>query len=218
MILTGIALGLLPLGTGLLVPEDRNLLFSISLVFLGAVILFLLQYSNYRDPLRSLSVYLFGALYIGLCSCLTAMIRDMPHGRLWIIFLLAVVASADTGAYLIGNAMGRYKLCPAISSGKTVEGAIGGLFACALAAILSWISFLGFLDLRVLVPLAVLLGVASQLGDLTESLIKRACNQKDSGKLLPGHGGVFDRVDALLLAGPVLYWVLYFGEDNLMLR
>lgn len=217
-IFIGMLLGITPLLFALLNLGGDNLVFSLFFVLFSSLILFLLTYSSHHNPLKSVSIFIFGAIYIGLCSSLIALIRPMLYGRLWILFLLIVVFSADTGAYYIGSTMGKHKLALSISKGKTIEGAIGGLFICAIAALISWISFLRFLDPRIVLPLAILIGIVSQIGDLTESMIKRACNKKDSGGLLPGHGGIFDRVDALLLSGPVLFWVLYFADNRLLLK
>ncbi len=208
----GVFTGLFPVTAVAFQPGCFSLLFSIFLQCVVAIILFLLTYSHHREPFARLAIFLFGSMYIGIFSALTASIYSMPHGKIWVIFLLAVVAAADTGAYYVGSNMGRRKLCPGISKGKTVEGALGGLVACVVTALVAWILFMGFSRLAVLVPLALLLGVSSQIGDLTESMIKRAWGFKDSGRLLPGHGGMFDRVDGLLLAGPVLFWFLYFSN------
>ncbi len=209
----GVLLGLIPLFMAMFKPGDHNIVFALFLICVSSIIIFLMTYPRHKNPFSKMAIFLFGCLYIGLFASLIVLIHPMPYGRLWIIFLLVIVAAADTGAYYIGSAMGRHKLCPNISRGKTVEGAVGGLIACVLMAVFSWMVFMDFSDLRALVPLAVLLGVASQIGDLTESVIKRACGRKDSGRLLPGHGGVFDRVDGLLMAGPCLFWILHFLGD-----
>ncbi len=210
----GIIMGLVTPALAVYFRQESHVLFGTFLVFFFSALVTLFGYSSFKNPLASLMSLVFGAAYIGLCSGLIALIRYMPYGREWIFFLLIVVFAADTGAYYIGKAVGKRKLCPSISKGKTVEGAVGGLFFSALGAVFSWALFFNFFDLRLLVPLAVLLALVSQVGDLVESIIKRAYGHKDSGSLLPGHGGVFDRVDALLLAGPVLFWVLYFSEGN----
>ncbi len=216
-----IALGILQ---GLSIPvlaiyfqQEIYLLFGVFLVFFFSSLLAIFTYSSHKNPFFAFLILVFGASYIGMCSGLIALIRFMPYGRLWIFFLLIVVFAADTGAYYIGRAIGRRKLCPAISKGKTVEGAAGGLFFSAMGAFFSWAIFFNFFDLRLLVPLAILLALVSQAGDLVESMAKRSFGFKDSGRILPGHGGIFDRVDALLLAGPVLFWVLYFSEGNFYL-
>jgi phosphatidate cytidylyltransferase len=120
----------------------------------------------------------------------------------WIAWLLAVVWSADTGAYLIGRRLGRRKLAPLISPRKSVEGLIGGLFTATLlgaAAAVSWLDA----PLIWAIPTSFLVAVAAEAGDLIESLFKRAAGIKNSATLIPGHGGVLDRIDSLLLAAPV---------------
>lgn len=135
------------------------------------------------------------------------MLRAMPDGALRLFFLFFLVFAADTGAYLAGRSLGRRKLAPAISPGKTVEGFLGGLLLCAL-----WALCAGPLVFRLETPgqivLLVLLslGVAmfTVVGDLIESLFKRAAGVKDSGHILPGHGGVLDRVDSILAGAPLM--------------
>jgi len=120
----------------------------------------------------------------------------------WIAWLLAVVWSADTGAYLIGRRFGRRKLAPLISPRKSVEGLIGGLFTATLlgaAAAVSWLDA----PLIWAIPTSFLVAAAAEAGDLIESLFKRAAGIKNSATLIPGHGGVLDRIDSLLLAAPV---------------
>jgi phosphatidate cytidylyltransferase len=132
-----------------------------------------------------------------------ALLKDAaPHGvRIGLLFLL--VWAADIGAYFAGRAFGRHKLAPNISPGKTIEGALGGfLLSMAMLALAPWV-FQGPLPWLWLMLLAVLVVIASIVGDLTESLFKRLRGIKDSGTLLPGHGGVLDRVDSLLAAAPV---------------
>lgn len=120
----------------------------------------------------------------------------------WIAWLLAVVWSADTGAYLVGRRFGRRKLAPLISPRKSVEGLIGGLCTATLlgaAAAISWLDA----PLAWALPTSFLVAAAAEAGDLIESLFKRAAGIKNSATLIPGHGGVLDRVDSLLLAAPV---------------
>ena len=210
----GVLLGLMPVATSLFAPQGLNLSFSIFLQCTGCIIIILLTYGQHNDPFQQMTRFLFGILYIGLCASLIGLLYRLPNGNLWILFLFAVVAAADTGAYYTGKTIGKRKLCHAISKGKTVEGSIGGLAACMATALLSWLAFLRAVDPLTLVFIAALLGITSQIGDLAESVIKRACSIKDSGHILPGHGGVFDRVDGLLLAGPVLFWILYLSHGS----
>ncbi len=134
----------------------------------------------------------------------------MPHGRGLAMTLLAIVWAADVGAYAVGRWLGRTKLAPAVSPGKTWEGMAGGLLLAALAAGVAAV----WLDLPAprLAALGVVTALVSVLGDLTQSMFKRNVGLKDSGKLLPGHGGVLDRIDSLTAAIPVFAGgLLLFG-------
>jgi phosphatidate cytidylyltransferase len=177
-------------------------------VFLLSIILFLITYSSWKNCLESWAMFTLGALYIGTCALHLVLIRAFDQGVSWILFLTVVIFCGDSGAYYLGKALGKTKLCPSISSGKTVAGAVGGIFLNVLSGLLMWFIVLRDIDPRFIVPLVILLGLVGQMGDLAESVIKRAAGVKDSGAVLPGHGGIFDRVDALLLAAPMLYWIL----------
>ena len=127
-------------------------------------------------------------------------------GTCWLFLVLASCWAADTAAYAVGKKWGRRKLCPAISPGKTVEGVIAGLIG-SLVAVTAFGLWFG-LPLAHGAPLGLLLGVTGQLGDLAESKLKRWAGVKDSGVLLPGHGGVLDRFDSLLVNAPVGFYYL----------
>ena len=171
-----------------------------------------------RDPAAGFAAWsatAFGALYVGLLAALASLASAaapggltgaaatlLGNGRAWPLLLVAAVWSFDTGAYLVGLTIGRHPFLPWISARKTVEGVVGGLVAatCATAVMLS---LLGRNPVEGLV-LGPLLGAAAQAGDLAESLLKRADGAKDSGSLIPGHGGILDRTDSFLFAGPIL--------------
>ncbi len=146
-----------------------------------------------------------GLCYIPLPLALLILLRMAPGGMTWVFLLCGVIFAGDTAALYAGTLWGRHKLSPSISPGKTVEGALAGLAAnlavgaAAKALFLSepgWIACLLF---------AVAAGGMGQIGDLFESELKRVSNVKDSGGILPGHGGILDRIDALLFAAPVAY-------------
>lgn len=121
-----------------------------------------------------------------------------------LLLCLALVWAADSAAYLVGRRFGRRKLCPQVSPGKTVEGLLGGLVGAALVGLIAGLALgLGGLRLAALVGLATACAAVSVVGDLAESLFKRRAGVKDSGDLLPGHGGVLDRIDALIAAAPL---------------
>ena len=150
---------------------------------------------------------LLGPIYIVIpLSMILHIDRYYPaKGYLWIFFLLVVVFSSDTGAFYCGKLFGKHKLYKTISPGKTWEGAIGGVLCSIIAAL--W--FLHLMPQFQISPglliLVVVLSVAGQIGDLVESMLKRNHGIKDSGSILPGHGGILDRIDGLLFAIPVLY-------------
>ena len=151
-----------------------------------------------------------GALYIGLCAGYLAALRELPNGIWWLVMALVPTWIADSGAYFVGRRFGRHKLAPVISPGKTWEGYLGGVVAGALGgAVVGAISPLG---VGHGLACGLLVGALGVLGDLAESLFKRQANAKDSGHLIPGHGGVFDRIDSLLWAGVIVYyWSLIAG-------
>jgi phosphatidate cytidylyltransferase len=142
----------------------------------------------------------FGVFYIG--GLLAALpILHTFFGPAWVALAIAVSFGNDTGAYFTGRALGKRKLAPAISPGKTVEGALGGLAANLLVVFAARSFFMPELTVRDAAMIAVPSAIVGPAGDLVESLLKRAAGAKDSGRLLPGHGGILDRIDALLFVG-----------------
>ena len=133
---------------------------------------------------------------------------SLPSGACLLFLVFAACWATDTAAYGVGRAWGRRKLWPSVSPGKTVEGSIGGLAASAV--VVAAFGRLFGLELHSALVLGLLLGVTGQLGDLAESKLKRVAGVKDSGSLLPGHGGVLDRFDSFLLNAPVAYYYLYY--------
>lgn len=156
--------------------------------------------------------YAFGMSWISLLTFLP-MIRDLPDGLGWVFIALGSAWFADTGAYFAGRAFGRRKLHEQLSPKKTVEGFVGGLVGCVAGILL--IGWLAVPALHLLdgVLLGLTAGTFGVLGDLAESLVKRATGVKDSGSIMPGHGGLLDRVDSLLFVAPVVfgYAVLVVG-------
>jgi phosphatidate cytidylyltransferase len=133
--------------------------------------------------------------------------RDLTVLLFWVVWL------SDAAAYTVGTLLGRHKLAPRISPGKTIEGAVGALVAAVAAALVAKGWFFRRLGLADAVALGLLLGCAGMAGDLVESLLKRSAAVKDSGALFPGHGGMLDRADSLLFAAPVLfYYHKYFMQ------
>ncbi|MFZ0450527.1 MAG: phosphatidate cytidylyltransferase [Desulfatiglandaceae bacterium] len=160
---------------------------------------------------KNLGSVVMGPVYITLPLALLLWIDRAPSGNLWIFFMLAVVFASDTGAFYFGKLFGSHKMYKAVSPGKTWEGAVGGLVSSVTASfVFSRLVELNQRDISI-VLLAVCLSLAEQCGDLTESMIKRSHGVKDSGRILPGHGGILDRIDGLLFAIPIIYGYLWLS-------
>ncbi len=159
-----------------------------------------------RHPIPPPLMGALGLLLIVSTILSLAWLHALPGGPLKLLYLLFLVFAADTGAFLAGRNLGRRKLAPSISPGKTVEGAIGGLSLCAAWALTGGLYAFGSAGSQLLwlVALSLVVAVASIVGDLVESMFKRLSGIKDSGNILPGHGGVLDRVDSILAAAPVM--------------
>ncbi|MFC1814887.1 phosphatidate cytidylyltransferase [Thermodesulfobacteriota bacterium] len=178
-------------------------LLVLNVVFIGLISL--LQFQSDPNVSDLIKKQVFGIVYVPLFLSSLVMIRNGTAGIAWIFFLLVVIFAGDIAAYYVGSYLGRHKLCPAISPGKTIEGSIGGLAANLVAGSLFKFYFFMQLPWLAAIPFFLLLGVAGQGGDLFESELKRFANVKDSGVILPGHGGILDRIDALLFAAPVAF-------------
>jgi phosphatidate cytidylyltransferase len=174
------------------------------LIILGAMTLSLLQ----EDPLHNASVrvgWLLGTpVYVGGCMASLALVRDFTPTGAWVFLTMALAWGSDTSAYFVGRKFGKTKLAPRISPKKTLEGSAGGLAASVLGA-LAMSFFLPGLDPIDAIALGVLAGTAGQAGDLLVSVLKRSSGVKDSGGILPGHGGILDRVDALVFTAPATW-------------
>ncbi|MFQ5692913.1 MAG: phosphatidate cytidylyltransferase, partial [Nitrospinota bacterium] len=163
---------------------------------------------------RGLAGGIVGILFVGATFGALSMLRNLGAGAdgwRWVFFLLLVVWGGDTGAYYGGRAWGKRPLNARLSPKKTRAGAVAGLGAGVAGALLARLWFLpggGWVEVG---TAALLLGAAGQVGDLAESALKRAAGVKDAGGLIPGHGGVLDRLDSLTFAGPVLYAALRWG-------
>jgi phosphatidate cytidylyltransferase len=151
--------------------------------------------------------------YAGILGSHLVLLRRLEDGRGWVLLLLFTVFATDTGAYAVGRLFGRRKLAPRVSPAKTVEGALGGLVAAAVVClVLNEALGLGQRPLGLL-ALGAAIGVAGQIGDLGESLLKRSLGVKDMGRIFPGHGGVLDRLDSILFAAPLLYYIVEYVLD-----
>ncbi|MCP4543771.1 MAG: phosphatidate cytidylyltransferase [Chloroflexi bacterium] len=175
------------------------------LIILGSLAWHL--FHQQESPVPDWALTVTGGLYLGICgACLIGLRRDFPNGLWWTLTTILSIMFADSGAYFIGRAWGKHKLAPAISPGKTWEGYIGGIIVGALVtALLASLWHLGTAHGLVL---GLLVAIFAPIGDLAISMIKRYAGAKDSSKLIPGHGGVLDRVDSILWAAVIGYYYL----------
>ena len=201
---------LLGLVGGTLVTASFALPVSERLAF-TAVLLALLTIGLLRSPAgrpawEPVAVTLLGVAYVNWLLGYTFWLRDLEAGREWILLLVGVTWLGETAAYLVGSSVGRHQLAPTLSPRKTVEGALAQLAMSVLAALGARATFFPALSLESALVVGLLLGVVGQAGDLIESAIKRSVGTKDTGQLIPGHGGMLDRVDSLLVNTPVLFY------------
>lgn len=185
-------------------PELAHAAIMISTVAIGAASL-----AAARDP--AVAVASFGGALLGLVHVPVLLVglpllhRDFPFGRQWVIVAVAVTFVSDTAAYFVGKPLGRHKLAPLVSPGKSIEGGVGGLLGALGFMLLAQATFFPSLTPLDVAVGGVAGGVVGPIGDLVESLLKRAAGAKDSGNLIPGHGGLLDRIDALLFVSAVFY-------------
>ncbi|MBI2857071.1 MAG: phosphatidate cytidylyltransferase [Chloroflexi bacterium] len=172
--------------------------------------IWLLARRDTGGALAALGWTLAGVFYVGWFARYLVALRAVEDGRAWLLLALFTTFAVDTAAFFVGRAWGRRPLAPRVSPNKTVEGATAGLLGgTAAALVLSRLLDLPMSAWQALL-LGLLVGIFAQLGDLTESLFKRSAGVKDAGRLMPGHGGILDRADSLLLAGAVVYYYVAF--------
>lgn len=189
-----------------LLSDGRLFIMAGAGFFLLAAFHFLFRLQNMESVARDVSLVVTAYLYVPFLLAHLVMLRLLPDGSSWLLVIMLIVMTNDTAAYYIGSAIGKHRLYPAVSPKKSVEGALGGLLGSLGGTLLAKFTFFGSLSYVDAVLAAVLIGVTGQLGDLFESLLKRSFGVKDSGAILPGHGGVLDRLDSIILAAPVTYY------------
>lgn len=158
----------------------------------------------------SLFSALVGFIYLPVFVSFAWRILDLENGLQWFIGLLTMVFAGDIGAYLVGVLIGKNKIMPSISPKKSIEGAVGGLLSSSIAG-LAFGHSLTQQYLIIFSLLGLIVGLVGMFGDFFESLLKRVANIKDSGSIMPGHGGVLDRIDGVIFAAPVVFLAAYFG-------
>ncbi|GLX68517.1 phosphatidate cytidylyltransferase [Paenibacillus glycanilyticus] len=181
-------------------PSAITVLWSLAFLLLAVTV-----FTKNKITIDGASLMLLGALYVGYGFSSMNAVRELDHhGIFWSFLIITCNVASDAGAYFVGRAMGKHKLWPSISPNKTIEGALGGV---VLAIVAAWVFALCAPSI-IEIPNALLIGlfvaVAGQLGDLIQSAYKRVRNIKDSGSILPGHGGVLDRFDSWIIVFPLL--------------
>ncbi len=192
-------------------PEGPILIVAMFGLVIGALVFGLLSPKPVPDASRRLGWLLGGPIYIGGTLGTVGLLHDRAHGGAWVLLAMFAAFLSDTGAYFAGRAFGKHKLYPLVSPKKTIEGSIGGLITAAGGAVAVqqiWLAEMPTWHAAVLGVVAAALG---QGGDLLESLIKRSCGVKDSGNIMPGHGGLLDRSDALMFTAAATWvYVTFF--------
>ena len=187
------------------------ILLSLVLPFIFVAVVYLFRFQDMQAVSRDLSVSLLGILYVPVLLAHAVLLRMLPDGRNWVFLVLFIVMTSDSFAYFIGKKFGRHRLYEAVSPKKSIEGSLGGLAGGVLGAALFKACFFSGLSGLDVIVLGTAVGVFSQVGDLVESLLKRSFGVKDSGALIPGHGGILDRLDSLLFAFPLTYYYAVWG-------
>jgi len=197
------------LGTALIYAIYRGAAYLAFSVLIGNLIIaagvMVIRYQKQPAAVARMFRQVAGMVYIPLFLACLILIRNDPNGAAWIFLILCLAFAGDTAAFYVGTYLGRHKLCPAVSPKKTVEGALGGLAGSLLAASVAKAFLMPSLPWSMAIPFFILAASAGQTGDLFESAIKRSAGIKDSGGLLPGHGGILDRIDGLLFVAPITY-------------
>jgi phosphatidate cytidylyltransferase len=180
--------------------------FAVIIIFL----LFLFRLKDNLSDITDLTKVIFGLMYIPVMISYIIMTRHFEDGVLWVFFIIVLAFSGDVSAYYVGKSMGRRKLMPSVSAGKTVEGTLGLIGGSIIGCVIFTLIFFRELSLVHAIVLGFLGSILGQLGDLCESSIKRTFQVKDSGFLFPGHGGVLDRLDSLIFIIPFVYYYNIF--------
>ena len=196
--------------SGILFCNPSTVLFVLVWCLFFLFLFYLVSYGHIEHLSRDLAVNLLGLLYLPFLLGHLIWLRFLFQGEWWVLWFLLVIFAGDTGAYYTGRTLGKTKLYPAVSPGKTWAGVWGGLAASLVVGVLLGKWLLEGMGVTGLAALAALLAVVGLLGDLFESMLKRQVQVKDASHLLPGHGGMLDRLDSILFTGPVVVYVRIF--------
>lgn len=186
-----------------------NIFIAVSFLFLFLIFLLQMFSSNPTDnAVEAVSYNIFAVMYLPFLFSFIPLLKD--YDSMWLLFLCFVIWASDSFAYFAGIAFGKHKLIPLVSPGKTIEGLAGGIVGALVIGAIFKYYLLKDASWLLTAVLAVEIIVAGIVGDLIESLMKRSAKVKDSGSLFPGHGGILDRFDSIIISAPVLYFYLTF--------
>lgn len=202
-----IAIGIIPFAAAL--GMQTELVYAAFFISLFASVLVLFSiYAHLDNGFLLLAKLCCGLAFISLGASHLSLLAALPDGTAWLAVLSIITIASDTGAYYAGSNFGKTKLCPAISPAKTVEGLIGGMAASLILTLVARFFLFPQVSAIKMAAATIVVTLIGVGGDLTESIIKRSCRVKDSGTILPGHGGVLDRIDSLLTAAPAMYYLI----------
>jgi phosphatidate cytidylyltransferase len=214
----GLAAGILLL-SAMLIPTQERFAMALAAVVVAGLVLALARKDDLRHGVDALGLTLLGSLYTAFLLPHYVWMRALSDpvtgsaeagGWRWVILTIVIAMAGDVGGYFGGRWLGRHKLMPAVSPGKTVEGSIAAVFANVLGGAFCKLVFFPTLGWVAVVGLSLAVGCLAQVGDLCESMLKRAFGAKDSGWIIPGHGGVLDRIDSLVFPAPLVYYYARF--------
>ena len=183
---------------------------TVTAIVVLAFIIGLFMRQDLVISVQSIAFTLLGVFYVGWLLSYVLLLRLLANGSSYVFYIFSVVWLGDAAALVVGTLIGRHKLAPSISPRKTIEGAVGGLLGSLCGAVVGGLWLLGHFSLGQCLAVGCILAVLGQLGDFSESLLKRSAGVKDSGVLIPGHGGILDKVDGILFGAPALYYYILY--------
>lgn len=199
----------------ILIPNNEMNIFSFSFTKIEVVILFMMMFllttvvTKNRFTFDHVAFVFLSTMYVGIGFYFLILAR--MNGLNYVLFVLFIIWATDTGAYFFGNALGKKKLWPEISPNKTIAGAIGGIFLACLVSVIFQVIYPFDLSMLTMIIVAIIIAIVGQIGDLVASAYKRHYEIKDSGNILPGHGGILDRMDSLIFVLPLLYIIQFIS-------